>query len=48
VSKVNFYLKNDTKREEMAKLGYLRCIKENKHKNRAEIILKNFEKKAAK
>lgn len=45
VSKVNFYLKNDNKREEMAKLGYLRCIKENKHKNRAEIILKNFEKR---
>tara|TARA_Y100001935_G_C17261562_1_gene486721 strand:- start:372 stop:1409 length:1038 start_codon:yes stop_codon:yes gene_type:complete len=45
VSKIEFYLKHDDKREEIAKHGYLRCTKENKHKNRAELILKDFEKR---
>ena len=46
VNKVKYFLENDTKRKLIAKLGNKRCLEENKHFHRAEIMIKEYEKRS--
>jgi len=43
VEKIKFYLENETKRKEIAKMGNIRCIRENKHSHRTRSIIEKYE-----
>tara|TARA_B100000963_G_scaffold361806_1_gene399827 strand:+ start:34922 stop:35980 length:1059 start_codon:yes stop_codon:yes gene_type:complete len=45
VEKVKFYLENEDKRKEIAKMGNARCLIENKHSHRAQSIIEKYEEK---